>query len=782
MSDTSTVLPVDALHPAFKAALPNSHLVVQASTGSGKSTRLPLWAMSMGRVLVIQPRRIACVALAQFLAAQRQQQVGEDIGYAIRFEQKHTMQTQVVFATPGVALRWASEGALDAFACVVLDEFHERRWDTDLLLALLLKRNSHRLVLTSATVNGPALAQYAGAKLLEGDGNLYPVDVAYHSQRDEQMPDARHLAERVKSVVHTALNDCVGDILVFLPGRGEIEQCRRQLAQCGATVLPLFANVGEAEQQQVLAGGETRRVILSTNVAETSLTLPKIGVVIDSGLERRTHQRNGRTVLSLHPISQASAEQRRGRAGRLGPGHCFRLWGRGAPLAAHTPPEILREELTELVLAAAAAGSPAATLTFPDSLPPKALSAAQVLLADMRAIDGKGEITDYGRRLFPLPIDTLFAHLISAMCNDSNREAMVDLVAGLSFGGRWYQWPQDEMGLRELEAWQKLPCDALSLVQLLRDPKPPAFCQVDARIHAEARTLSRQLRQALNLGKLSEAKVINRESWLDDVLRASPSLAYVRRLKRPGAMGNGYSELLIGDQCRLTEQAVAAIAFDTFSVPGRGTRQTLNRGTCLAPITFQQMRRCGLGEAQLAEAQWQAEQLLVRVEYTYAGRVIDSAEAEPEGEVARRALANLILRNRLLAPAGEQLLSDTQAWALYLALGEGEGEPIESEAWLLSKLEQLGVESGDDVLLLEATDLKFQGIPDWERESFDERFPRTVSLSGLHMRIEYDIPKKIITAIFDRGSRKADPKRWELPRWAGWRVKYQRASRVIDVR
>ncbi|WP_298444306.1 helicase-related protein [uncultured Ferrimonas sp.] len=775
----SVALPIDPLKTEFLSALSQHHLVVEAPTGSGKSTRLPLWAAEQGRVLVVEPRRIACTALAQFVGQGR-----DDIGYAIRFDNSVTDASQVAFVTPGVALRWYSEDKLAGFRTIIIDEFHERRWDTDLLLALLKRGNEHRLVLTSATVDGERLAQFLAAQRLQADGRTFAVSISYHSSDSYALPNDQQLLSRLKRCLETALanHSDRGDILVFLPGRKEISQAQASLAAQWPEllVLPLHASVSKAEQQLALQAQPQRRIVLATNVAETSLTIPGVTLVIDTGLERRTSQRNGRTVLGLTRISAASAAQRAGRAGRVAPGRCIRLWGQHAPLEALTPPELQREELVEPMLAAASAGAVLAQLPFVDPLPAKSLHLAQQRLQQMGAIDDNGAITPHGQALFPLPIDTQFAHLISAMPDRGCQEAMVDLAAALSIGQRLWQAPTSDVGWQALQQWQPLPCDGVTLVQLLRQTPPPAL-NVDAHARAEARQMANQIRAALALPQLQAASYLDREPWLQAMLAAMPELAFVRRAKRREALGNGSIEVQPSRESRFSDDAEAALVLDQFALPGRGVRQTLILATCMMPIGLARLCQADLGQEQLSprRADEQGQRLHERL---YAGRVIGTDWRRPAGELGFELMVEQILTDKLLAPAGSVLANDARAWALYLGLGEAQGEPIDVTAWLTAKLQQLGVESRDDLALIEVADLKFEGVPQWQREELAQGFPHQLALPDLNLNVEYAPRGKVVTLVYASGRRKGEPKRWELPSWQGWRIRYRKASRVVEVR
>jgi len=772
--------PFDNLQRHFTEALAAGHVVVEAPTGTGKSTKLPLWALSSGPVAVVEPRRLACRALARRVAEVSGAKLGDRVGYAVRFDSRCSTETELLFLTPGIALHWLAEGRLDRFSTVMLDEFHERRWDTDLLAALLKRRGGHRLIVTSATVEGERLARWLGAARLVGEGAVYPVEVRY--TEDLALPTLRNLEQRLVAAVEQALMGVrQGDVLVFLPGRGEIEGARQALARILDTeLIPLHAGTDNRTQDRALAPADHHRVILATNVAETSLTIPGVTVVIDSGLERRTHHRNGRTVLGLHPISRAAAEQRKGRAGRVAPGLCLRLWGRQARLDSFTPPEVQREELTDLFLAAATAGTPATDLDFPDPLPEHAVVRALDRLRAMAAIDDAGALTEHGRRLAPLPLDPLFAHLITAMPDTATRAAMVDLAAALTVNRRLLHPPRDEAAARSLAAWSPEPCDATTLIRLMRSD-PPHEVACDGTGIKEARRIARQVGQTLSL-PADPGERIPRDALLEAAIRAVPELAYVRRKRRSRAFGNGQSEVEAARESRCPEEASAAVVFDEHSIPARGTLKTLNIATCMAPVEYTTLARLDLGEEQYGPPHWEEGALRVARRRIYAGVTVAEQEVEPRGAPARTALAEAILRGRLLKPAGRRLQVDIAAWNLWLDLGHGEGEMQSPQSWLEERLRNLGVERAEDIALIEAEDLRFAGIPEWEREAFDRKHPLELRLEKLTVTVHYDGRRKRITLERCSGTRRTDPRRIELPAWPGWRIFYRSASREVEIR
>ncbi|MFA0675535.1 helicase-related protein, partial [Vibrio sp. 10N.222.51.A6] len=588
-----SLLPIDAYQNVFHEQIANSHLVVEAETGSGKSTRLPIWACQHGRVLVVEPRRIACTSLAKYLALQSGEKLGDKIGYAIKLESEYNEKTNVVFVTPGIALRWLSEDGLAGFDVIVVDEFHERRWDIDLLVAILKQKASHRLVITSATIEGERLAHYLDANRISCEGRTYQVEIEHRASESRTLPDSRHLEQRITEEVNHQLIASSGDMLVFLPGKKEIVQCEQALAKNpDIQVVKLHASVSDKERDLALSGRNIdinangyglRKVILATNVAETSLTIPDIGVVIDSGLERRTVQRNGRTTLMLKSISRASAKQRAGRAGRVMDGACVRLYGEHAALELVTPPELQREELISPMLAAACCGAPLESLSFLDPIPEKSLNSATQTLLTMEAIKADHQITEHGKKLYPLPIDALYADIVTRIKTKALKEAMVDLTAALSVPARLYQLPNNAEHLEALAQQEKEGCDLSLLIQIVRGREYPNL-EIDQQALNEAQGLAKQMREVFELPQLEVASRFQRIELLNTIVQLHPELVFVRRLKRKEAFANGVLEVVLGRQNRFPDNEQAMLVLDTHSLPGRGVKQTLTLATVTAPI------------------------------------------------------------------------------------------------------------------------------------------------------------------------------------------------------
>jgi ATP-dependent helicase HrpB len=420
-------LPVaDVLVDAVRASRGGA-VIVTAPPGSGKTTLVPPAILDdlppAQQIVLIQPRRIAARAVARRIAHLRGGRVGGEVGYQVRFDSCVSRDTRLVVATPGILLRrMLDDVALEGAGAVVLDEFHERSVELDLLLGLLVRiretlRPDLRIAVMSATLTTEPIARLLGeCPVIRTDGRLFPVQLRY-MRRGEKRPLSELIVERV----HEALRETEGHILVFLPGVGEILRCQEAIApfaeRQGHAVLSLFGDLPAEQQDRVLADLGKRKIILSTNVAETSLTIEGVTAVIDSGQARQMQvsAATGLPRLELVPIPQASADQRAGRAGRTAPGVCWRLWDEAAHKArpmAQTP-EILRGDLAEPLLQLIALGERA---DFPwlDPPPIDAAENARRLLVMLGAIDDREQITPLGRELSRLPAHPRLGRLLLA--------------------------------------------------------------------------------------------------------------------------------------------------------------------------------------------------------------------------------------------------------------------------------------------------------------------------------------------------------------------------------
>nr|WP_028644423.1 ATP-dependent helicase HrpB [Nocardioides sp. URHA0020] len=405
--------------------------VVQAPPGTGKTTLVPpaVAALVEGCVVVTQPRRIAARAAARRLAQLLGEPVGETVGYSVRGDRSVGARTRIEVVTTGVLLRRLQRDAeLPGVAAVVLDEVHERQLDADLTLAMLVDVRDHLrpdllLVAMSATVEAERTAALlGGAAVVTVPGSLHPVaEVWCPLPPGVRRSDDRGLTPRfldhVAACVRRALADRDGDVLVFLPGVGEVSGVTSRLSGVDADVRPLHGRLSHREQDAALTPGVRRRVVVSTAVAESSLTVPGVRVVVDAGLSRqpRTDHRRGLAGLVTVSVSRAAAEQRAGRAGREAPGAVYRCWSQAehAHLAAHPEPEIATADLTSFALEIAAWGSPdPAGLALLDQPPPAAMASARSTLEDLGAMADDGSVTDRGRAIAGVAADPRLARAL----------------------------------------------------------------------------------------------------------------------------------------------------------------------------------------------------------------------------------------------------------------------------------------------------------------------------------------------------------------------------------
>ncbi len=438
----SSDLPIHDVLPALGASLavrPNALLI--APPGAGKTTLVPLALRAAawrgdGTLLMLEPRRLAARAAATRMAALLGEEVGGFVGYRTRLDAATSAATRIEVVTEGLLVRrLQSDPGLDGVAAVIFDEVHERAVEADLALALCLDlqrglRPELRLLAMSATPDTARLAVLLDAAVIESAGRQHPVAV-HHAARDILQP--RDLAEAVARAVRAALAEHAGDILAFLPGMAEIRRAAAALEGCGALVLPLHGDLPPAEQDRALRPAEGRRVVLATSIAETSLTVPGVRIVVDGGWRRAPalDPATGLTRLVTRRISRAAADQRAGRAGREAPGVAIRLWTAALQrgLAPFDPPEILGAELSALVLDCAAWGAAPADLPFPDPPPEGAVAAARALLGALGALDANGRIAPLGRRMARLGAHPRLAAMMLAAADPAEAALAAALAA-----------------------------------------------------------------------------------------------------------------------------------------------------------------------------------------------------------------------------------------------------------------------------------------------------------------------------------------------------------------
>ncbi len=418
-----TRLPIHDILPELIATLTrDGQAVLQAPPGAGKTTVVPLAmldaGMTQGRIIMLEPRRIAARAAAQRMAETLDEPVGETVGFRIRGESKTGPTTRIEVVTEGILTRMIqSDPGLDGIDAVIFDEFHERSLNADLGLALALEcraalRPDLMLLVMSATLDADPVADLMDAPLVTSAGQSFPVETRWLDR--PRTREARFDAD-MTTLIRKAIAETDGSLLAFLPGEGEIRRVIGQLGDINTLdILPLYGALPFKDQQKALRPGERRRLILATAIAETSLTLPDIRVVIDGGLARRARfdPGSGMSRLVTERVTRAEADQRRGRAGRVAEGTCYRLWTKGeeGALAAFPPAEIETADLTGLALELAEWGSD--TLPFLTPPPQRALDEARTLLAGLGALDAQGSITTHGKQLARVPLHPRLAHML----------------------------------------------------------------------------------------------------------------------------------------------------------------------------------------------------------------------------------------------------------------------------------------------------------------------------------------------------------------------------------
>ncbi|KAK0364895.1 ATP-dependent helicase HrpB [Brevundimonas aurantiaca] len=448
------MLPIHAVLDPLKSALANGNTAVLAAPpGAGKTTVVPLALLDQawlgdGRVLVLEPRRIAARAAADRMAATLGQEAGGTVGYRTRLQSRIGPKTRIEVITEGVFTRMIlDDPGLEGVGAVLFDEFHERSLDADLGLALAREtqgalREDLRLLVMSATLDVAGVSRLLdGAPVIEAEGRAYPVDTRYLGRNPTE-----RFEEAMTRACLTALGEETGSVLAFLPGQGEIHRVVRQINERlrlpNVDVVPLYGGLDRAEQDRAIepAAPGRRKLVLATSVAETSLTIDGVRVVVDGGLSRvpRFEPSSGLTRLATVRVSRSSAEQRRGRAGRTEPGVCYRLWDeeqtRG--LVPHQRPEIQEADLTGLALDLARWGARSVEgLALLDPPPAGALGEARKVLTRLGALDAEGGLTDHGRRLTRIPLSPRLAHMVAVASDGHDAMTGARIAAVLSEPG-----------------------------------------------------------------------------------------------------------------------------------------------------------------------------------------------------------------------------------------------------------------------------------------------------------------------------------------------------------
>lgn len=682
-------LPIDDVLPDIVAAVRERRTcVLVAPPGAGKTTRVPGALLDAGcidgTIVVLQPRRLAARLAAARIASERGVQLGSEVGYQVRFDRKISAATRIELVTEGVLTRrLLNDPELRGVGCVIIDEFHERHLDGDLALALVerlrAKRPELALVVMSATLDAEPVAAYLNdAPIVRSEGRTFPITIEHAAQIDDR-PLGKQVAAAVRRVVQSGLD---GDVLVFLPGAGEIRRCAEDLEDAARTfdlaVLPLHGDLPAEEQDIAVRPSSRRKVILATNVAETSVTIDGVTCVIDSGLARiaRHSPWSGIPSLEVEPVSRASCAQRAGRAGRTRPGHVVRLFTKHDhdTRRAFELPEIARADLAGAALELHGAGLRGlGELRWFEAPPAPAAAAAEELLARIGAIDPApdgGAITELGRRMLRFPVHPRVARMLcEAEARGVAREACV--IAGL-LGAR--ELRLERRGRGE-QARMSSPSDLLDDLDAMLDARSHGL-RADRlrRDGLDIGTAYAVDRAAKQLERIVDTRVRAPASD-DDVdreLMISILTAYPDRVGRRRAPNSAEIVFAGGGSGTLSPSSsviepMLVVAVDASETGGRGqaSRVQIRRASAVEPSWLLDLYLDRIAETD--ELVWNAAKERVErvVRMTYDGLVIDE-HRDVEGARRAGARAAELLAKQAIA-AGIERFVDREAFAQWRA-------------------------------------------------------------------------------------------------------------------
>jgi ATP-dependent helicase HrpB len=748
------LFPIAEVLPALTEVLATqTRLVLEAPPGAGKTTQVPLalldtpWCTGK-KILMLEPRRVAARAAAMFMAKQMNEAVGETVGYRIRFENKVSAATRVEVVTEGILTRMIQDDpALEDVGAILFDEFHERHLAGDLGLALALDvqaglREDLRLVVMSATLDGEKLARFLDAQRITSAGRSFPVTTQHFpAKRDEA------LQFQVKRCLEHVLAQHPGDVLVFLPGQREIAQVESALSGAafqGQDIIALYGDMPIEKQIAALApsaafepapakAGGTRRIILATNLAESSVTLPGVRVVVDSGLARepRFDPNSGFSRLETVHISQASADQRCGRAGRVAEGWCYRLWANSQRLDAARTPEIHTVDLTGLALELAAWGG--SDLRFVDPPPAGTFAAAQDLLRSLGALDAKQRITPFGTRMLKLGTHPRLAAMLLAPSGRNEQALACDLAALVEARDPLTGYRGDDWQAR----WQAL----MDSRNKSRDEGQANYGVSRAALSAIAQAAT-QWRKRIRVDAAPSANTSARE--LGDVLLH----AYPDRVARQNPNDRYRYQLSNGRSARVADDSkVLGEPWLVISELRHESKDSLVLRA--APLDESQLRKDfpeRFIEQDVVRWDEQNRALIARRETRYEQIVLDSRPAgKPDPEQAAQALSDAVANYGLASLPWSEALQQWRArviclrqWMPELKLPELSDAALldTRNDWLkpafLGKARLDALSEGELANALKA-------LVDWNmQQQIDAHAPARISVpSGLERAIEY---------------------------------------------
>ncbi len=751
-------LPVTDALPALAEHLGAArNAVLVAPPGAGKTTLVPLALLEApwrdgGKILVLEPRRLAARAAAARMASLLGEPLGRTVGFRTRLDSAVSSDTRIEVVTEGLLVRrLQSDPGLDGVAAVILDEIHERSLESDLALAFCLDLQSMlrpelRLLAMSATADDARLAALMRAAVVETAGRRFPVTVQ-HAARD--IPGPRDLPDALARAVRAALAAHGGDILAFLPGMAEIRRAEAALQGCGALVLPLHGELPPDAQDRALRPAETRRVVLATSIAETSLTVPGVRIVVDGGWRRspRLDPATGLTRLTTLRISRAAAEQRAGRAGREAPGVAIRLWTpalhRGLP--PYDRPEILEAELSALVLDCAAWGTAPADLAFQDKPPAGALAAARALLIALGGLDADARITPQGRRMALLGAHPRLAAMLIAAATPAEGALAADLAALL----------EERDPLRSPDA----PADIGLRTQAIVMGDAAADRGALSRIRRAATQYRRRLRLPTDAQPDGEAGKLLAAAFPDRIAQRRGEPGSFRlsggggaRLPRTDPLANAGLLVVAALEMKVSARIRLAAVLDPDALPpvlAARVTESVESGFDAVSGTVLSRRRRRLGTLVLSDRTEPADPAAVALALARAVAA-DGLKALPWSDSARQFQARVGLMRGLEPDAGWPDLSDP-------ALAET------AQDWLAPQL--AGMTRTADLARLDFPAILRAMLPWALAARLDRDLPRELALPRGRAAVDYTAPVPIAAARAQAFYGLA-----ETPRLAGGRV------------
>lgn len=751
----SQPLPIDAVLPEAIASIRRaSALVLTAPPGSGKTTRLPaalLDALPDGEVLVLEPRRLAARSAARRVAAERGSALGAEVGYRVRHDERTSAQTRLTFVTEGILVRRLCEDAfLEGVAAVVLDEFHERHVDTDLALSMLREvrdtvRDDLVVVVMSATLDPEPIAAFlGGCPVLRAEGSLHDVEIRH---LDRPLGPRDRLEDAVRRGVAAALAETSGHVLVFLPGVGEIQRVGRALVDLarreGCEVLPLHGALPAEEQDRAVLPGPVRKVVLATNVAESSVTIEGVTAVVDTGLARVLRHDTGRGLdaLRVERISLASATQRAGRAGRTSAGICIRLWtaAEERSLPAFDTPEIRRSDLAGVALTVRsfAARDPSEFGWF-DAPETQALRRSDALLERLGAVDAEGRVTTMGREMLRMPVHPRLAR---ALIEARRRGCVRDVAALAAMLG------ERDLLRRPGPGEPPLPLDVLERLERLRRIEQAGLDEASCRAQGVDRAAARAIVRARD--QLDRSRRGGRERADDaDVVRCLLA-GFVDRVVLPAGAGATVGTMVGGrgvewERDALHDEPELLLALD---VADGGARQssTRSRLRLAAPLLRSWLDGLVAGEPRSEDTavfESEAGRLAGLRRTTFLGLILDERRTgSVDPDAAEAALAAELEADPWRWLDGDGELRALQARLRFLRArftdvawpDVGDEEIVEAAVSLLAGRRSLRDLSGAQV-----AQLLVAGWPSEPRRLLGTEAPEKISLpGGRRARIDY---------------------------------------------